>query len=222
MVLFHCAFVALKARCPLTINVNPDDYKLAGEDRLFHGYTRTPIPLRMFRSYTDVLTDRKIIDDGFEHSLTIFQDRRAHGIRLHAAVGSGELKKCPVWTAFGRTYLFRARSKVILLRPFFKAFLSLVMSSLSQILHSVIDKIVIVTHSSASPDWFTRRSPHRIWIKDIQLYVFCKNYRMKNQIRKHGVFEITFIAEAGMSTSPGYFWSRIGSHKLIASSGRCI
>jgi hypothetical protein len=38
MVLFHSVFVALKARSPLTINVNPDDYKLAGEKRLFQGY----------------------------------------------------------------------------------------------------------------------------------------------------------------------------------------
>ena len=38
MVLFHSAFVALKARCPLTIKPHPDDYKLAGEKKLFQGY----------------------------------------------------------------------------------------------------------------------------------------------------------------------------------------
>jgi hypothetical protein len=38
MVLFHATFVALKAWCPLTVNTNPDEYKLAGEDRLFLGY----------------------------------------------------------------------------------------------------------------------------------------------------------------------------------------
>jgi hypothetical protein len=37
MVLFHAAFVALKARCPLTININLDDYSLAGEKTLFRG-----------------------------------------------------------------------------------------------------------------------------------------------------------------------------------------
>jgi hypothetical protein len=37
MVLFHATFVALKARCPLTVNINPDDYKLSGEERLFQG-----------------------------------------------------------------------------------------------------------------------------------------------------------------------------------------
>jgi hypothetical protein len=38
MVLFHATFVALKARCPLTVNINPDDYKLSGEERLFQGW----------------------------------------------------------------------------------------------------------------------------------------------------------------------------------------
>jgi len=38
MVLFHAAFVALKARCPLTIGIHPEDYELAGEEILFRGY----------------------------------------------------------------------------------------------------------------------------------------------------------------------------------------
>ncbi|KAG4440300.1 hypothetical protein IFR05_004207 [Cadophora sp. M221] len=79
MVLFHCAFGALKSRCPLTISVTPEDVCLTGEKRLFQG---------------------KIIDDGFEHILTVLQDHKCGGIRLHAAVRSGELRRCPVWTAF--------------------------------------------------------------------------------------------------------------------------
>ncbi|XMA11421.1 hypothetical protein WAI453_004212 [Rhynchosporium graminicola] len=79
MVLFHCAFAALKSRCPLTVNVTPEDVCLQGEKKLFQG---------------------KIIDDGFEHVLTVLQDFKCGGIRLHAAVRSGELRKCPVWTAF--------------------------------------------------------------------------------------------------------------------------
>ncbi|KAK0104621.1 hypothetical protein ONS95_004907 [Cadophora gregata] len=79
MVLFHCAFGALKSRCPLTISVTSEDVCLPGEKRLFQG---------------------KIIDDGFEHILTVLQDLKCGGIRLHAAVRSGELRRCPVWTAF--------------------------------------------------------------------------------------------------------------------------
>jgi hypothetical protein len=38
MVLFHCAFGALKSRCPLTLNIMPDDVVLDGEIKLFSGY----------------------------------------------------------------------------------------------------------------------------------------------------------------------------------------
>ncbi|KAF8865488.1 hypothetical protein BDZ45DRAFT_711116 [Acephala macrosclerotiorum] len=79
MVLFHCAFGALKSRCPLTLNITPDDVVLAGEKRLYQG---------------------KIVDDGFEHILTVLEDERCGGLRLHAAVRNGDLRKCPVWTAF--------------------------------------------------------------------------------------------------------------------------
>jgi len=83
MVLFHATFAALKARCPLTININPDDYSLAGERTLFRA---------------------QVIDDGFEHSLAVFQDDKCGGLRLHAAVWNGELRKCPIWTAFGMSF----------------------------------------------------------------------------------------------------------------------
>lgn len=79
MVLFHSAFGALKSRSPLTINITQDDVVLAGEKRLFQG---------------------KILDDGYEHILTVLQDEKCHGLRLHAAVRNGELRRCPVWTAF--------------------------------------------------------------------------------------------------------------------------
>jgi hypothetical protein len=40
MVLFHDAFVALKARCPLTVNCSPDDYILGGERQLLQAYVQ--------------------------------------------------------------------------------------------------------------------------------------------------------------------------------------
>jgi hypothetical protein len=131
MVLFHCAFVALKARCPFTITVHPNDYRLSGERRLFQA---------------------QILDDGYEHSLTIFQDDKCGGLRLHAAVWNGELTRCPVWTAF-------------------------------------------VTHQCASPDWLVRKSMHRIWLADIQPYVFCQKYKSRHQRRSNGEFEIYFSKE---------------------------
>jgi len=44
----------------------------------------------------------QIIDDGFKHSLIVYDDQQTGGIRLHAAVWDGELRQCPVWTAFGK------------------------------------------------------------------------------------------------------------------------
>ncbi len=45
---------------------------------------------------------RQVIDDGYKHSLIVYEDLQTRGIRLHAAVWEGELRQCPVWTAFGK------------------------------------------------------------------------------------------------------------------------
>lgn len=34
--------------------------------------------------------------------LTVREDQATKGLRLHAAILDGELKMCPVWTAFGK------------------------------------------------------------------------------------------------------------------------
>lgn len=134
MVLFYCTFVALKARNMLTVQIHPNEFRLQREKRLFQA---------------------QIIDDGFKHSLIVYEDIQTMGLRLHAAVWEGELRQCPVWTAF-------------------------------------------VTHQSQSPTWLSRRSKHRIWLKDVQLYVFCSAYRQENMRQnKSGAFEIYFDREEG-------------------------
>jgi hypothetical protein len=52
MVLFHAAFGALKARCPMTINLTSDDLVLAGETKRFQGYCIFVSPLSSPESYT--------------------------------------------------------------------------------------------------------------------------------------------------------------------------
>ncbi|RDW66154.1 hypothetical protein BP6252_09789 [Coleophoma cylindrospora] len=79
MVLFHCTFVSLKARSPYTFAMHPDDYRLGNERRLFR---------------------ERIVDDGYAHYLSVFRDERTRALRLQATVCEGELRKCPVWTAF--------------------------------------------------------------------------------------------------------------------------
>jgi hypothetical protein len=79
MVLFYCTFVCLKARSMKTIQVNPNEFVLRKEKRLFQA---------------------QIIDDDFQHSLMVYRDKPTGGYRLHAAVWDGVLRQCPVWTAF--------------------------------------------------------------------------------------------------------------------------
>ncbi|KFA66550.1 hypothetical protein S40285_00703 [Stachybotrys chlorohalonatus IBT 40285] len=79
MVLMYCTFISLKAINPLTVNIGPEEYHLRGEKRLFQA---------------------TIIDDGFKHSLIVYQDRYTNGFRLHAAIWGGEFRRSPVWTAF--------------------------------------------------------------------------------------------------------------------------
>ncbi|KAG7129932.1 hypothetical protein HYQ45_011130 [Verticillium longisporum] len=130
MILFHCTFMSLKAWNTLTIQISPKEYKLSSERRLFQA---------------------QIIDDGFRHSLIVYEDAETKGIRLHAAVWEGELCRCPVWTAF-------------------------------------------VTHQSSSLTWLHRKSAHRLWLRDIHIYVFCSRYRSHNQRPgPAGAFELFFV-----------------------------
>ncbi|KAK5990524.1 hypothetical protein PT974_08793 [Cladobotryum mycophilum] len=79
LILTYCTFLALKARNDLTLQLGAKEYALRGERKLFQAC---------------------ILDDGFKHSLIVYEDRLTGGRRLHAAVWEGELRQCPVWTAF--------------------------------------------------------------------------------------------------------------------------
>jgi hypothetical protein len=79
LVLMHCTFLALKCRSTLTHNVNPKEFSLSREERLFQA---------------------RISDDGFTHSLLVLRDLDTGGLRLQASVYEDELRKCPIWTAF--------------------------------------------------------------------------------------------------------------------------
>ncbi|RYP65135.1 hypothetical protein DL769_006414 [Monosporascus sp. CRB-8-3] len=142
LVLFHCTFVCLKAHSLLTVKVNPEEFILNKERRLFQA---------------------QIIDDEFHHSLVVYEDKVTKGIRLHAAVWDGQLRHCPVWTAF-------------------------------------------VTPHCFSPGWLVRRSPHRVWLKDLDPFVFCERYRPQNQRNnKVGAFEIYFVNEEAATRFKEFF-----------------
>ncbi|KAL4730358.1 hypothetical protein ACLX1H_002392 [Fusarium chlamydosporum] len=78
MVLVYCCFLSFKIRDNLTVQLTKD-LSLWGERKLFQA---------------------RIVDDGFMHSLIVYEDFVTKGIRLHAAIWEGDLRQCPVWTAF--------------------------------------------------------------------------------------------------------------------------
>lgn len=136
----------------------------------------------------DTFGRSQILDDGFKHSLIVYRDLVTQGLRLQASVWDGELKNCPVWTAFGMILLHHLPSSPLL-------------TFLFPGLRLTKNTITSVTHQSASPTWLVRKSDHRIWLKDVQLYVFCQQYHQQNQRKgtSAGVFEIDFVSEMGAS-----------------------
>jgi hypothetical protein len=79
LVLFYCSFQALKAQDERNPVHELQDYDLAGERLLFMAV---------------------IIDDNYEHALQVLRDDDSPGIRLQASARTGQLERCPVWTAF--------------------------------------------------------------------------------------------------------------------------
>ncbi|CCF41468.1 hypothetical protein CH063_11731 [Colletotrichum higginsianum] len=63
----------------MTIDINASEFRLSGEKKTFQA---------------------QIIDDGYQHSLVVYQDIATQSFRLHAMVRDGVLRQCPVWTAF--------------------------------------------------------------------------------------------------------------------------
>ncbi|OJD15609.1 hypothetical protein AJ78_04162 [Emergomyces pasteurianus Ep9510] len=100
MVLFHCAFIALR-----------------GQDS-GHPISKTPDP---FSLEEEEIYGGRILDDNYLHALRIFQDRPSGAIRLQASIHSGEMADVPVWTAFihdhvgSKSWIRRIDRKTIIL-----------------------------------------------------------------------------------------------------------
>jgi len=54
-----------------------------------------------------------------------------------------------------------------------------------------------VSHQYDEPDWLLRKTDHRVWLKDLKIFVFCNEYSKRNQVRKHNYFELYFIDRKG-------------------------
>ncbi|KAI0125493.1 hypothetical protein BJ170DRAFT_684761 [Xylariales sp. AK1849] len=146
MILFYCTFICLKARSIETVDVNPTEFNLRKEKRLFQASVSALCA-----------NDLQILDDGYNHSLAVYQDAYTGRRRLHASVWDSALKDCPVWTSF-------------------------------------------LPDDKQTNQWLLHKSRHRIWVRDIQPYVFCQKYRAQHQRKgKAGAFELFFVNETAAS-----------------------
>ncbi|OAA42620.1 hypothetical protein NOR_04751 [Metarhizium rileyi] len=142
--IMYCTFMSLKAKNRRTVQWASKELALGEEHKLFQ---------------------TQILDDGKNHLLTVYKDKATGYFRLHAAVHDGELRQCPVWTAF-------------------------------------------VTEQPKLPNWLTRNPAKRkVWLSDIQLFVFCKQYREENQHKgPAGQFQIHFAEEGAAESFEAIFY----------------
>lgn len=167
----YCTFISLKAEAgaqDLT-QCGPQELSLGGEHKLFQAY------VHLTQSKNNQLIKKRCISDGgYDHSLIVYQDRATGAFRLHAAVWEGKLRQCPVWTAFGTTHTLLLKEQN----------------------HNV--NTVTVNEQYMDPNWLTRVSSHKVRLKDLRLFVFCKRYREYRQRRgPAGEFQINFVSDRG-------------------------
>ncbi|KAI3332289.1 hypothetical protein HD806DRAFT_530046 [Xylariaceae sp. AK1471] len=133
LVLFYCTFICLKVRNEWAHHIDTHEFKMKREKTLFRA---------------------QIIDDRFDHCLSVIEDSNTKGHRLHVTARDGPLRRCPVWTAF--------------IPP------------------------------DVAEDWLIHKSPHKIWLRDLQVYSFCDDYRPYHQRRgKFGAFQLRFAHAKG-------------------------
>ncbi len=93
MILFHCAFLALKAQDEANPVRELDDHILEGEKPIFSGYGPFEPQQATGWGNTGLMDHRIIIDDNYQHALQILKDEDSGGIRLQASVLRGPLKR---------------------------------------------------------------------------------------------------------------------------------
>ena len=56
-----------------------------------------------------------------------------------------------------------------------------------------------VSDASADPEFVyrPRGSKHRVWLKDVEPFVFCQKYKKRHQRQKNGEWEVQFVNKRG-------------------------
>lgn len=89
MVVFFCAFLALRSEDNKTPFESIEDFEIYKEDELFAGSVSASNAFRIENS----IPYRRILDDHYEHGLRMFRERETGVIRLQASVQTGEMKR---------------------------------------------------------------------------------------------------------------------------------
>lgn len=89
MVLFFCAFLALRSEDNNNPHGRIEDFDIHRERELFAG----SVSISQCPANSRLTLYRRIVDDHYEHGLRLFQETRTGVIRLQASVQTGELKR---------------------------------------------------------------------------------------------------------------------------------
>ena len=170
MVVFFCAFLALRAEDSKMPFERIEDHAIHKETELFAGSVSTSQLL----ANSKLTLDRRIVDDHYEHGLRLFQERDTGVIRLQASVQTGEVKRQVA------SELPDPRSVIVAVlifnrKPVWTAF---------------------ITHQITSSTWMSRDSRRVVHLAELNRHVFTDEYLPQ---RTHtGAHELTFIHTSGM------------------------
>ena len=172
MVLFFCAFLALRSEDNKDPYGRIEDFDIHREDELFAG----SVSASQCPANTRLTLYRRIVDDHYEHGLRLFQEPRTHVIRLQASVQTGEIKR-------------QAVSKLPDPHPVIAAVLICIK-------HRKPIWTAFITHQITSSIWMSRVSPRVVHLAELNRHVFTDDY--KPQRTHTGAHELTFIQTRGM------------------------
>ena len=173
MVVFFCAFLALRSEDNKLPYERIQDFDMHREEEFFAGSVSTiqcPANPRL-------ILYRRIVDDHYEHGLRLFQETQTGVIRLQASVQTGEVKR-------------QVSSK--LPNPH-----SVIAAVLTFMKHRKPIWTAFITHQITSSIWMSRVSRRVVHLAELNRHVFTDEY--VPQRTQTGAHELTFIHTSGMS-----------------------
>ena len=183
MVLFFCAFLALRSEDNKTPIGVIEDHEIHREEELFAG----SVPTSQYLADPRLTLYRRIVDDHYEHGLRLFQERTTGVIRLQASVQTGEIRR-----------------QVISKLPDTQFVIAAVLISMK---HRKPIWTAFITHQITSSTWMSRVGPRVIHLAELNRHVFTDEYVPQ---RTHtGAHELNFIQTRGMIVFlSSFFWYR--------------